>query len=236
MVKLIDTPGKSLQEIQNGAYFRCFGNIHLSRLLSRVQSLVIKNGYELEKMVVEHSRRKNILVNDLDKLLSDQIIPEGLYLAEKKPIRKSNIIEGKGIEPDFLVLKRDQSSQQCFVIELKDGHEFDTKSSVKEVTNLEEFASINKDRLHYWIIHCKIVGINATSKNQIMEGFKRKVDEETAMTGLAFCKLLGLRYASIQQQRALDQVSNLKEFTDEIYKIKEVRNEICKKSNGSNSI
>ena len=224
MVKLIDTPGKSLQEIQNGAYFRCFGNIHLSRLLSRVQSLVIKNGYELEKMVIQHSRKKKILVNDLDKLLSNQIIPEGLYLAEKKTIKKSKIIEGKGIEPDFLVFRRDQTSQQCFVIELKDGHEFDTKSSVKEVTNLKEFASTNKGRLRYWIIHCKIVGFNAASEKQIIEGFKRKVNEEMAMTGLAFCDLLGLNYDAIQQQRASDQKTNLKEFINQIKKIEEIRN------------
>ena len=48
MVKLGDTQGKSLEQISSGAYARCFGDLELSQLLSRVQSLMIKNGYELE--------------------------------------------------------------------------------------------------------------------------------------------------------------------------------------------
>ena len=48
MVKLGDTQGESLEQIASGAHARCFGDLELSQLLSRVQSLMIKNGYELE--------------------------------------------------------------------------------------------------------------------------------------------------------------------------------------------
>lgn len=230
MVKLADTEGKSLEEVRKGAYYRCFGDIHLSKLLSRVQSLIIKNGYELERMVVDYGREQGIIVENakaLDDLLSPQIIPEGLYLAEKKVIKKSTVIEGNKIEPDFLLFNRSADKQECYVIELKDGHEFDTKSSIKEAQNLADFSETNKERLHYWVIHQKIVGFNAETKGDIIEGFKRKINEDVAMTGAEFCALLGLDYLAIQEQRASDRVANMDEFIDQLRDIDEIRDRIC---------
>ena len=42
MTRLETVEGKSLEEIKKGAYYRCFGNLDLASLLSRVQSLIIK--------------------------------------------------------------------------------------------------------------------------------------------------------------------------------------------------
>lgn len=50
--------------------------------------------------MVDYGRERGILVTDLDQLLSTQIVPEGLYLAAKKQIKKSSIIDGRKIEPD----------------------------------------------------------------------------------------------------------------------------------------
>jgi hypothetical protein len=44
MVKLENTP---FTKSGTGAYYRCFGHEGLAQLLSRVQSLIVKNGYEL---------------------------------------------------------------------------------------------------------------------------------------------------------------------------------------------
>ncbi len=51
MARLSDIEGKTLEQVREGAYTRCFGDVELSRLLSRVQSLIIRNGNELEKLV-----------------------------------------------------------------------------------------------------------------------------------------------------------------------------------------
>ena len=235
MVKLVDTKGKSLSEIKHGAYYRCFGDIELGHLISRVQSLIIKNGYELENIVLQGGEENDIILDDLDLLLSHQVAPEGLYLASKKVIKKSHTIVGRGIEPDFMIFLREGNKQECYVVELKDGHEFDTKSSAKEASNLVDFAEANREHLHYWIIHRKIVGFNAGSKVDIIEGFKRKIDTDIAMTGREFCDLLKLDYDAIQDQRARDRESNVKEFIDRLYKIDAVRNGILERHNQSTS-
>ena len=41
MIKLYEVQGKTPTQIENGAYYRCFGNIALAQVLSRVQSLNI---------------------------------------------------------------------------------------------------------------------------------------------------------------------------------------------------
>lgn len=48
MVKLLDTP---YTKSGTGAYYRCFGHEGLEQLLSRVQSLIVKNGYELVRKI-----------------------------------------------------------------------------------------------------------------------------------------------------------------------------------------
>ena len=133
MVKLQDvTSKKTAKQIKQGAYTRCFGDVDLGLLLSRVQSLIIRNGLELEKIVTEESDDK--LIHDVDDFLSRQIMEKGVRLAVKKQIKKSQKIEGHQIEPDFIVFQRVRSTQNCFIVELKDGHEFDTKSSARERT------------------------------------------------------------------------------------------------------
>lgn len=39
MVRLDSVSGKVQEDIEKGAYYRCFGNVGLSQLLSKVQSL-----------------------------------------------------------------------------------------------------------------------------------------------------------------------------------------------------
>ena len=138
-------------------------------------------------------------------------------------IRESKPLESGGIAPDFLVFRCWDSSQECYVTELKDGHEFGVKSSIMEESNLRKFSEANKEQLHSWAVHWKIVGFNAQTKDEIIEGFKRKIDDTVAMTGAEFCELLELDYELIQSQRALDRKGNLQEFIEEIGEIDVVR-------------
>ena len=227
MVKLENTPGKSLEEIAGGAYDRCFGDVNLGRLISRIQSLIISNGYELEKIIT--SGVQDRLISNLDEFLSRQIMEEGIRVAIKKDIKKSNKIEGHSIEPDFLIFERVKSTQNCYIVELKDGHEFDTKSSSKEQGNLHTFLSKNAMALQYYQSFCKIVGFNAKTKEEIRTGFKNKIDINQAMPGKEFCKLLGLDYKGIVRNRALDAEANFENFVDELLKIESVRIAIIKR-------
>ena len=99
-------------------------------------------------------------VADLDGFLSRQIMPQGTMIFTKRVIKNCNTIQGRGIEPDFMVFQHVRSSQICYVVELKDGHEFDTKSSARENENLLQFMSMNADPLRYFQDYTKIVGFN----------------------------------------------------------------------------
>ncbi len=229
MARLRNTKSKSLEVYRNGAYFRCFGDVLLSRLLSRVQGLIIKNGNELEKLVTELLSDK--LIDNVDAFLSAQIMDLGVRVATKKAVRDCTSLEGKGIEPDFVVFVRRPQSQHCYIVELKDGHEFDTKSSEKELENLVNFLKANEATLHYYNCSGKIVAFNAGSREEIREGFKRKIDVDDAMTGREFCQLVGMDYDSLVAQRAADLEANLKYFVEELLQIPAVKRELAKKLN-----
>ena len=227
MTRLDEVKRKSIAEIKTGAYYRCFGDVQIASIFSRVQGLVIKNGYELEKLVTEFAA--SLLIDDLDDFLQDQIMTIGVRMVEKKVIKTSNLIEGHGIEPDFMVFERTGSNQRCYIIELKDGHEFDTKSSAKESQNLRTFLSKNAYALQYYNSYYKIVGFNAQTHEEIVVGFKQKIAPDQAMTGAEFCELLGIDYDVIRALRAQDRDYNLDQIIGELLLIDEVRTRIAEK-------
>ena len=195
MARLSEIKGKPLKDRENEAYVRCFGSVELSELLSRAQSPIIRNGFELEKIIT--TSVKSLLIDDLDTFLDSQIMHRGIRVATKKVMRRSEKIQGKSIEPDFIIFERKGQTQTCYIIELKDGHEFDTKSSAKEQANLSQFLSMNSDILRYFHSYGKICGFHARTKEEIQNGFKGKIDISQAMTGAEFCDLLRIDYQKI---------------------------------------
>ncbi len=227
MARLSDIEGKPIEEVRKGAYARCFGDAKLSHLLSRVQGLIIRNGNELEKLVTHLMADK--LISDVDEFLSAQIMDIGVRVATKKAVKKCISLNGDGIEPDFIVFDREPHSQHCYVVELKDGHEFDTKSSEKEQQNLVDFLATNESTLHYYSCHGKICGFNANTREEIRIGFKRKISVEEAMTGREFCDLVGIDYDQILALRAADREANYDEFLEELLQIPSVRSDLLRR-------
>ena len=70
-------------------------------------------------------------IDDLDAFLKQEIMPDGVSLARKPQIKRSAILDFAGSEPDFMVFKRRRGIQTCHIVELKDGHVFDTKRRVQ---------------------------------------------------------------------------------------------------------
>ena len=122
-----------------------------------------------------------------------------------------------------MIFQREGASQYCYIVELKDGHEFDTKSSAKEHQNLHDFLTRNAGALQWYQSYCKIVGFNATTQEEIQAGFKNRIAIEQAMTGRQFCELLGLDHAGIVQQRTEDAAANFENFLDELVEIPRIR-------------
>lgn len=202
----------------DGGYTRLFGDPSLGRLLSRVQAAVIAAGSELEKLIIE---RANCLP-DVDAFLNKDIVPDGTYVAPKAALRRSRILNYAAVEPDFMVFRRRGREHNCYLIELKDGDTFDTKKAAGEKESLNRFMVAIAPHIRYTVsIH--FCCFHRTRKEEIVEGFKRKITLAEAMTGVEFCELLGIDRDAILAQRARDQEENLSYFVQELIRIPRVQ-------------
>lgn len=209
---------------EGGGYERLFGNKQLGHLLSRVQATVISSGTELEKLIISLSDN----IHDVDSFLASQQLPLGIYVISKQAIKKSYLKTDQ--EPDLLVFRIDAKSQHCYIIELKDGDNFDTKKAAGERHLLEVFENHISRRIRFTTsIH--ICSFNQLDKDKIVAGFKRKITREMAMTGKELCELLGIDYAGIINSRVHQQIRNLDYFIDGLLRIDEVRETIIDKLN-----
>ena len=68
---------------KDGGYTRLFGNEQLGHLISRMQSTVISSGTELERTIKD----KVNLIDDLDSFLKREIMPDGVFVADKRKVK-----------------------------------------------------------------------------------------------------------------------------------------------------
>jgi len=202
----------------SGAYDRLFGIPALGRLISRVQSAVISSGTELERIILDRVER----IDDLDEFLQQEIMPDGVLIAPKKQIKKCQSLDFPDAEPDFLIFKRRGGRQHCHVVELKDGHQFDTKKSSAERRAIHSFIERNAQMLPYRI-SAHFCCFNQDRQDAIVAGFKNKISQAEAMTGRQFCELLEIDYDDIVQKRQSEQPANVRFFLRELVKIDQVR-------------
>lgn len=213
MARIRDAKGRK----RGSGYARTFGNQKLGLLLSRAHATVISSGTELEKIVTEQVKS----ISDLDGFLEREIIPEGVFLATKKAIKQSDKLQFHGSEPDFLLFKRRDRGQHCYVIEMKDGDAFDTKKAAAEHRSTHSFVSQNAAHLHF-TVSVLFVAFNQKDRQVIYDGFKHKVPIVKCMTGKEFCNLLEIDYEKIVTVREKDCEMNFSDFVDALLGVEEV--------------
>ena len=223
MARLRDVRPKNV----SGSYERLFDNAEIGALSSKVQAAVIRSGTELEKMIA--SLVPNI--PDLDAFLEQEIMPDGVFLATKQQIKKSKTLDFAGSEPDFMVFKRRENAQTCHIVELKDGHVFDTKKASAERTSMRRFIERNAQHIQYRF-QPHFVAFNQEDRNAIWEGFKKKIAFAEAMTGRQFCTLLEIDYDAIVKDRQADCPDNVEFFLSEIARIDSIRARLLELLNG----
>lgn len=207
----------------SGGYERFFGNKELGLLFSKTQSGVISSGKELERIIIDSVKN----VSNLDEFVQFTKMPKGIYLAQKRQIKLSIILSMGGAEPDFLVFKRGKEHQECHIVELKDGHVFDTKKANAEMQNMKNFVSQNAQKINYKIF-THFCAFNQDSQQVIWEGFKKKIQFKEAMTGREFCELLEIDYDKIVKTRKEHENQNVDYFLSELVKIDSVRQRLKK--------
>lgn len=202
----------------SGGYERVFGNEELGHLISCIHSAVISSGRELEQLIGS----KVEPIPDLDEFLKAEVMPNGVFLAVKKQIKDSKTLDFAGSEPDFVIFRRREGRQQCYVVELKDGDNFDTKKAAAEGTSIHDFVGQNAPLMGFKV-SSHVCCFNQESKEAIVLGFKSKITYDEAMTGREFCELLEIDYESILEERKADQEPNLYHFIDDLLSIESVR-------------
>lgn len=208
----------------SGGYERVLGNKALAKIVQKIQSTVISNGNELEKIIQEMA---TTLIDDLDVFIDSckhKQAKNGTYLCPKKVAKKSNY-GVKNKEPDLIIFSLSEGEDICYVIELKDGHVFDTKKVHGEKENLDIYVKSIASEIPF-LAQSYICCFNMLDKEQILIGMKHEFDENEVMTGKELCDILGIDYELIINKRKEDTKENFKYCVDEICSLVEIRNNI----------
>jgi len=214
MARLKDAKGKD----SSGSYARLFDDTAVGRLMSRVHGASVKAGTELEHMIKERVQ----MIENLDEFLEQEIMHDGVFVADKHEVKGCDKLDFAGSEPDFVIFKRRGGEQRCHVVELKDGHVFDTKKAAAEHQAMHAFISKNSPHLPF-TVSAHFCCFNQDSRQAIVRGYKNKIPMDEAMTGREFCRLLELDYNEIVKSRPNDGPENLRYFLSELLKIDRVR-------------
>lgn len=214
MAKIEDSRPKGTSR----GYHRLFGNDEMGDLMSKVHSAQIRTGNELEKMIKERITP----IGDLNVFLGRDTLPNGIFLATKKEIKRCTELNINDKNPDFIIFKHRDGNQHCYIVELKDGHVFDTKKVLGERETLYKFAERNTENLKHSIsVH--FCSFNQEDRQVIWEGFKRGIPIEEVMTGREFCELLEIDYDDIVEERLQYNEGNMQYFIQSLLHISEVR-------------
>ena len=207
---------------KGSGYTRVFDDADLGELISRIHATTISSGTELERIIKSIIKSKGQDIENLDKFLEPPIMPDGVWMADKKQIKACETIDVPKYEPDFMIFKRRQNEQMCHVVELKDGDAFDTKKASGESGFMRSFIDKIGPDLHY-----KVEGhfccFNQDNKQAILDGFKGMIPPEQVMTGKEFCDLLELDYDEIVESRKKDCLENKRYFLNELVNINSVK-------------
>ena len=194
MALIEESEGRKNEEIKQTSYYRIFRDVVLAKLISKVHATSIRQGNELETIILGEVDGKN-----------------GVSIEAKKKYPNLKV-GGKGIVIDFVV----QKAGTTYICEVKDGDTFDTKKAdgEKESLNLVK-VSLEKKGVSAVIVFCSF---NAKNREQIVKGSKNRFSKKEVMTGREFCKLIGASYVAIEKKRQCDVKRNNAFFKKEIGK------------------
>ncbi len=205
MALISNAKGRKETETDSG-YVRLTGNKQLGNLISRYHASVISSGNELESfLAVRLKKTDGISIHNINK--------------EKRVFK--DIKHGHDIIIDCVV----ERDGKIMLIEIKDGDTFDTKKVAEEVESLLMVKNhiIKTRKLKEQDVSVHYCSFNARDNKQIERGAKGLLPKNSAMTGRELCKLLGLDFNKIVQERKKQQKENFDYFIGELKKIPEIK-------------
>ena len=107
-------------------------NAALAQLVCRYHAATIRNGIALEEMIM---LRAPLIERNLRDLLTNPPPGDWVGLASKHQIRNSGVLDGDAKTiPDLLVVERRGGVVSVTIVEVKSGHNFDTKKVAGSLT------------------------------------------------------------------------------------------------------
>ena len=216
MALIENAKGRRANQSPSG-YTRLFGVPALGNLISRIQAAVISSGSELEQLIWDHV----VQIDDLDHFLRTTLHSEEdrVFVARKQQVKNCKTIRSE-YEPDFLAFQ--PSTRNCYIVEVKDGDQFDTKKAAGERQMLGNFRTDISHSVPY-ITHVYLCSFNAPTKDEIYRGLKRKFQMGELITGRELCDLFRIDYELIVGHRLKDQQANLEYVAHELLAIEGIR-------------
>jgi hypothetical protein len=226
MVKLKDSQGKSGE-----SFALIFGHEEMAELFSKVQSAVIRSGFELEKMLAEAIPPQ--VVTTLEDLREVSYDPSGRPPIQVviKPSRPDPGNPSKSIQADLLIV--DNIRRLFRLVEIKEGYVFDTKKADGELASLKNITSWLAQEYAYKTQYF-LCSFNQADKEAIVHGTKKRFSVDHVLTGRELCEIIGIDYDDLRERRAKDQRENRHYFLNELLAIPEIRDEIIELLNADN--
>jgi hypothetical protein len=221
MALIENAKGRRADQSPSG-YTRLFGVPALGNLISRIQAAVISSGSELEQLIWD----RVVQIDDLDHFLKTTLHSEEdrVFVARRQQIKTCKIIRSE-YEPDFLAFH--PLTRNCYIVEVKDGDQFDTKKAAGERQMLGNFRTDISHSVPY-ITHIYLCSFNSPTREEVYRGLKRKFQMEELITGRELCDLFRIEYDSIVVHRQKDQKSNLEYIAQQLLAIDEIRDVVLK--------
>jgi hypothetical protein len=216
MALIENAKGRRADQSPSG-YTRLFGVPALGNLISRIQAAVISSGSELEQLIWD----RVVQIDGLDPFLRTTLHSEEdrVFVARKQQIKNCKTIRSE-YEPDFLSFH--PLTRNCYIVEVKDGDQFDTKKAAGERQMLGNFRTDISHSVPY-ITHVYLCSFNSLTKEEIYRGLKRKFQMAELITGRELCDLFRIEYESIVTHRLKDQQANLEYLAHELLAIEGIR-------------
>jgi hypothetical protein len=221
MALIENAKGRRADQSPSG-YTRLFGVPALGNLMSRIQAAVISSGSELEQLIWD----RVVQIDDLDHFLKTTLHSEEdrVFVARKPQIKACKTIRSE-YEPDFLAFH--PVTRDCYIVEVKDGDQFDTKKAAGERHMLENFRTDISHSVPY-ITCLYLCSFNSPTKEEIYRGLKRKFQMAELITGRELCELFRIDYDSIVKHRQKDQQANLEYIAHELLTIDGIKEVVAK--------
>ena len=217
MVKLSESKGTSGESA-----VRIFGNERMGVLFSKFQSVVIRSGIELETTIKEMIPEERLTTLKALNEITTKDTPPTIQIVFK-PSRPDPKNSTRSIQADFIIV--DNSQRRLTLVEVKEGHVFDTKKADGELASLENItnwlAQEYPFKTHYYIC-C----FNQESKSEIVAGTKKRFSVDHVLTGREFCDKIEINYDELRQKRNADQADNRQYFLTKLLAIPEIREEV----------